>query len=572
MSPLEQVKGDLVSAIAAVFPGSPVSADDITPTPSPALGDLAIPVFKFAKLAGKNPGTIAEDLRERIAVPASIASFEVAGPYLNVRLNRLALTKATLGAVSRARSAYGNGRKTRKRVMVEYVSPNMNKPLHLGHLRTAWLGESVARLLTARGETVIRAQLQNDRGVGISKAMVAYERWGKRETPASAGVKGDHLVGKYYVLFEEKRRHDPSLEGAAQESVRKWEENDRATRALWRTMMRWCASGHAATYKTIGIRFDKSYLESALYKLGKRMVEQGLAKGIFVRDEKGNVIAKLPGMPEKVVLRADGTAVYITTDLALTVEKMEKARLSRSLWVVGNEQNLNFRQLFAILRIMGYRWVDSLEHVSYGLVFLPSGRMKSREGTVVDADELLASLAELAAEAVRERHDFLDRREVEKRALEIAMGAVRFYLLEASAATDIVFDPKESLAFTGKTGPYLQYTNARILSVLRKAANRQSHAGRIDASRLTEEAEWRLILALAAFPETVAAAASDREPSTLAKYCYALAKSFSEFYESVPVLQSEDAVRRARLGLLRAVQIVLARGLDLLGIPAPKEM
>jgi arginyl-tRNA synthetase len=326
------------------------------------------------------------------------------------------------------------------------------------------------------------------------------------------------------------------------------------------------------TYKTIGAKFDKTYRESALSGDGKKVVADALAKGIFGKDEKGNVIAKLPGLPDKVVLRADGTAVYITTDLELTVKKMKENRLTRSVWVVGNEQNLHFKQLFGIVRLLGYKWADALEHLSYGLVNLPEGRMKSREGTVVDADELIAKLSEFAAEQIKERHDFLDEREVEKRAEEIALGALKFYLLESSAKTDIVFDPNAAISFTGRTGPYLQYTNARILSVLRKAANEKSHAGRIDTSKLTEPTEWQLILALARFPEVIIDAAAAREPSTLSKYCYELAKAFSEFYENVPVLKADDAVRRARLCLLRSVQTVLSRGLNILGIPTPKEM
>jgi len=572
MSPLGKAKTEIVKTIKAAFPNSPLDVSDITSTPSPTLGDLAVPMFKLAKAAGKAPGALAEELRERWPGTAYVSEVSVAGPYLNVRLDRSRVTKETLAAVMSKTAKFGLGKKTKERVMVEYISPNMNKPLHLGHLRNATLGDAVSNLIDATGSKVIRAQLLNDIGVGVSKAMLAYERWGKNETPESGGLKGDHLVGKYYVLFEKQKAHDPSIEDAARELVRKWEDGDKAVRALWRTMIKWCMDGQKETYKTIGAKFQKTYRESALSGIGKKIVADALAKGLFQKDEKGNVIAKLPGLPDKVVLRADGTAVYITTDLELTVKKMRENRLTRSVWVVGNEQNLHFKQLFGIIRLMGYPWADKLEHLSYGLVNLPEGRMKSREGTVVDADELIEKLSGLAADAVRERHDFLDQKEVENRAQEIALGALKFYLLEASAATDIVFDPNAAISFTGRTGPYLQYTNARILSVLRKAANEKSHAGRVDASKLTEPTEWQLMLNLARFPDAIVDAAAMREPSTLSKYCYDLAKSFSDFYENVQVLKADDATRRARLCLLRAVQSVLSRGLGMLGIPTPKEM
>jgi arginyl-tRNA synthetase len=572
MSPLGKAKTEIVKTIKAAFPNSPLDVSDITPTPNPSLGDLAVPMYKLAKVAGKAPSALAEELRERWPGSAYVSEVSVAGPYLNVRLDRSRVTKETLAGVMSKTAKYGLGKKTKERVMVEYISPNMNKPLHLGHLRNATLGDAVSSLIDAAGSKVIRAQLLNDLGVGVSKAMLAYERWGKSETPESGGLKGDHLVGKYYVMFEKQKAHDPSIEDAARELVRKWEAGDKTVRALWRTIIKWCMDGQKETYKTIGATFQKTYRESALSGIGKKIVADALAKGLFQKDEKGNVIAKLPGLPDKVVLRADGTAVYITTDLELTVKKMRENRLTRSVWVVGNEQNLHFKQLFGIIRLMGYPWADKLEHLSYGLVNLPEGRMKSREGTVVDADELIEKLSGLAADAVRERHDFLDQKEVENRAQEIALGALKFYLLEASAATDIVFDPNAAISFTGRTGPYLQYTNARILSVLRKAMSEKSHAGRVDSAKLTEPTEWQLMFTLARFPDAIADAAAMREPSTLSKYCYELAKSFSDFYENVPVLKADDATRRARLCLLRAVQTVLSRGLNILGIPTPKEM
>lgn len=573
MSPLSKIKSQIVKAVAEIYAGSTLTVADIGPTPNPTLGDLAVPSFKLAKLAGKAPALVVEELRAKLPMLKFIESLESAGPYLNIRLKRAVVTKEVFAALSKkTKAVYGDGKKTKEKVMVELISPNVNKPLHLGHLRNAVLGESLARILEAAGNKVIRANLLNDRGVGITKAMVAYERWGGTETPTSAGMKGDHLMGKYYVLFEQKHKQDESLDAVVSETLLKWEAKDKAVRALWRTMIKWCVDGQNQTIKMLGVKFDKVYRESAIYEEGKKMVLDALEKGLFEKDEKGNVIAKLPGKPDKVVLRADGTAVYITTDLILTLKKMQENKLTKCLWVVGTEQDLHLEQLFGIMRLLGYKFADSLEHVSYGHVALPEGRMKSREGTVVDIDELVAHLTELATSEIKERHDFLNQKEIEKRAQEIALGAVKFYLLSVGASSGMVFNPKESLAFNGKTGPYLQYTNARMLSVLRKAADGRSGAGRVDASLLVEPAEWKLILELASFPDVIENSASHRDPSFLAKYCYDLAKAFSEFYEQLSVLKADDNLRRARLSLVRAVTATLERGMHLLGIPAPKEM
>lgn len=573
MSPLAKIKNQIIKAVAEVYPGSTLVVGDIAPTPNLDLGDLAVPTFKLTKVAGQAPGAVAEQLRAKISLPPAVESATVAGPYLNLRLARTKVMKEVLAAISKDKAQYGNAKPNKEKVMVEFISPNVNKPLHLGHLRNAVLGESLSRILEAAGNKVIRADLLNDRGVGITKSMVAYAKWGGTETPVSVGMKGDHFMGKYYVLFDQKQKQDPALDQAVSVMLQKWEAKDKAVRALWRTMIKWCVDGQNETVKMLGIKFDKTYRESALYEEGKKTVLAALEKGLFVKDEKGNIVAKLPGAPDKVVLRADGTAVYITTDIVLTVKKMVENKLSRALWVVGTEQDLHLEQLFGIMRLLGYKWVDNLEHVSYGHVALPEGRMKSREGTVVDIDELVDDLADMAAAQIKERHDFLDEAEVDKRAREIALGAVKFYLLSVSAASGMTFNPKESLAFTGKTGPYLQYTNARILSILRKAVELSSTgAGRIDVAKLVEPAEWQLALLLAGFPDAVAAAAAGRDPSLLARYAYDLAKSFAEFYEQVQVLKAEPSVRRARLTLLRAVQTVLARALQLLAIPAPKEM
>jgi arginyl-tRNA synthetase len=573
MSPLSKIKTQIIKAIGEVYPGSTLVILDIVPTPDPKLGDLAVPMFKLAKVAGKAPSMIAEELRGKIFGVKALESAEVAGPYLNLRFKKAVVAKEVMAMISKDKTKYGNGKATKEKIMVEYVAPNTNKPLHLGHLRNAALGESLCRILEAAGNKVVRANLLSDRGIGVTKAMVAYERWGDNETPVSAGVKGDHLVGKYYVMFEQKKVQHPEIENEVVKTLQKWEAGEPAARALWRTMTKWCIDGQNATLKMLGVKYDKVYRESALYKEGSKMVLAALQQGIFSKDEKGNIVAKLPNQPDKVVLRADGTAVYITTDLPLTVKKMTEFKLNKCLWVVGMEQDLHLRQLVGIMRLLGYKWADDLEHVSYGHVALPEGRMKSREGTVVDIDELVQHLSELAAAEIKERHDFLDQSEIDKRAQEIALGAVKFYLLSVSAPNGMTFNPKESLAFVGKTGPYLQYTNARIQSILRKAAELGSTgAGRVDVSVLNTPTEWQLVMRLAEFADVISSAANERDPSIVARYCYDLSKSFAEFYEQAPVLKADPSVRRARLSLLRAVGLVLGRSMYLLGIPAPKEM
>jgi arginyl-tRNA synthetase len=571
MSPLFKIKAQIVKVITEAYPNSAILVSDIVPTPNPALGDMAVPMFKLAKVSGKAPSVIADELRGAVTGVSGVTGAEVAGPYLNLRLNRALLFKEVLSnAGKRNPSLSGTGKKSK--IMVEFISPNINKPLHLGHLRNAVLGEALSRLLEASGHKVVRANLLNDRGVGITKTMIAYQKFGNGETPASAGLKGDHLVGNYYVKFDQKVKENPSLEDEVALMLQKWEKKDKPTRALWRKMFNWCVAGQNKTIKSLGIKFDKIYRESALYEEGKKSVIAAWEKGLLQKDEKGNIVARLPGEPDKVVLRADGTAVYITTDIVLTAKKATENKLARLLWVVGSEQDLHLRQLFGIMRLLGFRLVDGLEHVSYGHVSLPEGRMKSREGTVVDVDDLLEHLAGLAAEQIKERHDFLTPKEIDKRAMEIALGAVKFYFLSVGAKNGIVFNPKESLSFSGKTGPYLQYTNARMLSLLRKAADKKTAAGRVDVSRLGEAGEWKLAMHIAQLADVVDAAAINRDPSLVAKYAYDLAKSFSEFYEQTPILKAETQTRRARLSLVRATQAALSRAMYLLAIPAPKEM
>jgi arginyl-tRNA synthetase len=558
--------------------GADIDASLLEYPERPENGDLAFPCFSLAKTLRKAPPVIAADLAAKLGTAPVrgqfplLARVEAAGPYLNFFLDPAKLLDATLAEIEKAGDAYGDRTAEKpEKVMVEYVSPNNNKPLHLGHVRNGLIGSTVSALLESQGRRVVRALLLNDRGLAIAKAMVAYMRWGEGKTPEDLGKKGDHYLGDLYVMYEKAAKGDPSLEEAAREVIRKWEAGDEETRALWKTMSGWCERGQHETYRKLGFRFDVEYKESDIYKEGKEIVEAGLKKGVFRRDETGAVVAPLEahGLPDKVLLRSDGTALYITQDLYLAKRKFDEHGLDASIYVVGNEQNLHFRQLFKILELLGFK--KPLAHLSYGYVTLPEGRMKSREGTVIDADDLVAALEADAAVEIRQRHATIPDDELVRRAHQVAMAAIKFHFLEVDIASDMVYDPKASLSFTGRTGPYLQYMHARIQSIFRKAADDGSSKVKGQRSKVSEE-ESRLALLLAKWPETVAIAAASSRPSLVALHLYETARAIAAFYEKVPVLAAPGADRAARLRLLAAARAVLRRGFRLLGISPVEEM
>lgn len=564
-------KADALRMLARALGTAKLSVDELTQPPNRALGDLSFPCFTVATAAGKKAGELAAELRTRITPLGFVERVEVAGPYLNFFFDRQKLTAAVLKEARSQGVRYGRGSKNRERVLVEYVSPNTNKPLHLGHVRNAALGESICNLLERSGSRVIRALLLNDRGTNIAKSTLGYLRWGEGKTPKSEGVKGDHFVLKFYVLYEQKAKDDPTLEADMRMLLAKWEQGDRATRALVSRMNRWVLAGHAKTYRSLGVRFDREYRESEVYEKGREMALDGLARGIFKRDETGAIVAPLGphGLPDKVLLRADGTAIYATADLYLAKKRFEDERLTKSVYCVGSEQALYFKQLFKIFELLGFSWAKDCRHRSYGLIFLPEGKMKSREGTVVDTDELLKKLEQYAAEGIKARHDFLPEREVGRRARAVALAALKFYILEVTPESDMHFDPRASLSFTGRTGPYLQYTCARVSSILRKAGRTTR---RINAAALQESSEYELVLLLAEYPEVIRAAADALDPSLLARFLYNVAQGLNDFYRDVPVLKAPANVRAARLHLIHAVRGVLVSGLTILGIPVLGEM
>ena len=562
--------------------------------PNAALGDMAVECFPLAKQLKTAPTVIAAELSTHMAAstppPAGedrlIEKATAAGPYLNLTLNTRAYFDYTCRRLFTAPPfALDPDAPPPPRVMVEYLSPNTNKPLHLGHLRNGALGMAVANLQTAAGARVTKANLINDRGVHICKSMLAWQRWGKGETPDSRGVKGDAFVGDWYVRFSREAEKDPSLEDGAQAMLRRWEEGDAETRDTWQMMNRWVYAGFAETYAKLGLTFDAVYYESDTYTLGKQMVEDGLARNVFIRDENGNIVFTLPqdrfgldekGAPKRItVLRPDGTSLYVTQDIGTTVKKVTEHRLDRCIFVVGSEQQFHFHCLFAILEALGYAWARSCHHLSYGMVYLPEGKMKSREGKVVDADDLVARMTELASEEIRSRDTEaqLSDAEVSERAAKIGTGAIKFYLLRVKPTQDIHFDPKESISFDGFTGPYCQYAYARICGIVLKAREMGVDEAKADHTTLGNDEERLLAGQLVRFPETVRKAAAEHNPSLVATFLFDTAKLFNQFYNRHSVIRADSAAcQNDRLSLTAATARVLKKGLHLLNIETLERM
>ncbi len=547
--------------------------------PRPDLGDMAVPLFPFAKLFKSPPAKIGEELRAELEPFAARRGGELvpAGPYLNIRLLRPGVAGDILRSAAAQGDSYGRGDALAgRKIMVEFSSPNTNKPLHLGHLRNDALGESVARILRAAGAEVRTVNLINDRGVHICKSMLAYRELGGGRTPEDEKLKSDHFVGKYYVLYNEMEKKDPTVEERARELLRRWELGDPEVKALWEKMNRWAIEGIKDTYARTGIHFDRFYFESQVYLKGREEVLEGLARGIFTRDADGSIWVDLThqGLDRKVLLRSDGTSLYLTQDIGTAISRHGDWPFDRHLYVVASEQNYHFAVLFHVLRLLGHEWAANLHHLSYGMVNLPEGKMKSREGTVVDADDLLQDLAEMAAEEIRTKERESEVGDVAETAEKIALGAVHYYLLQSAPSKDMVFNPRESLSFTGNTGPYLQYTGARISSMMRKREGMPELRERAFRPELLQgEEEWALVKLIGDFPETVEQAALSYNPSFLTAFLYETAKTFSRWYHDNPILHNRDQdLSAARVELSRGVLQVLKNGMDLLNIPFLENM
>lgn len=554
-------------------------------------GQITIVVFPVVRFSKKSPEVTANELGEYlVANLQDVTAFNVIKGFLNLtiadaywlNLFNKELLDPSFGAIK------PNGQK----VMVEYSSPNTNKPLHLGHVRNNLLGYSVAELLKADGYEVIKVNLVNDRGIHICKSMLAWQRWGNGETPESAFLKGDHLVGKYYVIFdkeykkeiealkaegqtEDEAKKNAPLIIAAQKMLLDWEAGETEVIDLWKKMNGWVYEGFEVTYKNLGVDFDKYYYESNTYLLGKGTVDEGLEKGVFFKKPDGSVWIDLTadGLDQKLVLRADGTSVYITQDLGTAQMKHDDFGMDKSIYVVGNEQDYHFKVLFLILEKLGKSWAKGLYHLSYGMVDLPSGKMKSREGTVVDADDLIAEMVATARQKTEILGKVNNFSEEEKETLynQIGLGALKYFLLKVEPKKRLLFDPSESIDFQGNTGPFIQYTHARIKSLLNKGA----YSAEVNTPEVAiTPTELEMIMLLAKYPSEISAAAKAYSPATLANYLYEVAKMFNKFYHEVPpIVKEEDrAIKQHRLNLSSVTAVILKAGMNILGITVPERM
>ncbi len=542
--------------------------------PKADMGDLAIPCFPYAKATKTAPPVIAAKLVEALKNREGVANYgepKIAGPYINIFLNLAGSSKDLLSNIFEQGSNFGhNVTLNDQRIMVEFSSPNTNKPLHLGHLRNDSLGESVSRILKANGAEVRKVNLVNNRGMHICKSMLAYKLFGEGKTPQSEQMKGDHFVGSFYVKFAQWAKEDDSADQQVQDMLELWEKGDPETIELWNTMNSWTMEGIGETYEKTGISFDTIYYESDTYKHGKDEILQGLKHGHFFTKEDGSVWVDLEpiGLDSKVLLRGNGTTLYMTQDVGTAIARHRDWPFDQLVYVVGSEQEYHFKVLFYILQVMDNPWAKNLYHLSYGMVNLPDGKMKSREGTVVDADDLMAELVTIARDEIiaKERQDIVD--DLDKTAEAIALGALNYYLLQVTPTKDMIFNPKESISFQGNTGPYIQYTGARMASILRKYNKQVLPVEKIDFSLLELTQERELLGLMQKYPELVTKAASDHNPALITSFLYDIAKLFSRYYHDNSILKAEsDSLVDARVALVSAISLVMQSAMHLVGVP-----
>ena len=564
-------------------------------------GNLTLVVFPFLKMSKKKPEDTAKEIGEYLLTnEKSVANYNVVKGFLNLSI----APSAWIGLLNTIhtnehfgeRQAYDQS----PLVMIEYSSPNTNKPLHLGHVRNNLLGWSLAQIMAANGNKVVKTNIVNDRGIHICKSMLAWQKWGNGETPESSGKKGDHLIGDYYVAFDKhyreevkalttqlmaegmgeeeavkRAKEEAPLIKEAHEMLVKWEQNDPEVRALWEKMNSWVYAGFDETYKALGVSFDKIYYESQTYLIGKKKVEEGLEKGLFFRKEDNSVWADLTdaGLDQKLLLRSDGTSVYMTQDIGTAQMRFEDYPIDKMIYVVGNEQNYHFQVLSLLLDRLGFKWGKELVHFSYGMVELPNGKMKSREGTVVDADDLVATMISDARQMSEDKVNKIEGisdDEKDEIARIVGMGALKYFILKVDARKNMLFNPEESIDFNGNTGPFIQYTHARIRSILRKA---QDTANALNNTSTLNAKEIELIQKMNEFPSAVEQAGKDYSPSGIANYCYELTKEFNQFYHDYSILNAEsDEAKNVRLMIARNVAKTLKNGMALLGIEVPERM
>jgi arginyl-tRNA synthetase len=590
------IKSEVAKAIVELYNTSFDSGDvQLQMTRKEFEGDITVVVFPFLKISKKNPEQTAGELGSYLAEKVDmVEKFNVVKGFLNIVISRAYWLGVLRSANSQADFGYCSLNSDAPLVMVEYSSPNTNKPLHLGHIRNNLLGYSISKIMEANGKKVVKTNIVNDRGVHICKSMYAWKLLGNGETPESSGKKGDHLVGEYYVKFdkmykqevanlmkqgiakEEAEQAAPCMKGVRDMLV-KWENNDPETRALWETMNGWVYKGFDETYKKLGVSFDKIYYESDTYLIGRDEVLRGLEMGVFYRRDDGSVWANLvaDGLDEKVLLRSDGTSVYMTQDIGTAKIRYQDFPIDEMIYVVGNEQNYHFQVLSILLDKLGYAWGKDLFHFSYGMVELPHGKMKSREGTVVDADDLIEGMVEVARKTAEELGKLDGYSEADKAEIHrmIALGALKYFILKVDPKKTMMFNPEESIDFNGNTGPFIQYTYARIQSVIRKATGQDLTWNEISPSVETGAKEVELIKKINAFPEIVQEAGTNHSPALIANYCYDLVKEYNQFYNDYSILgETDEEKRKLRLMLTQTTGNIIRNGFALLGIECPERM
>jgi arginyl-tRNA synthetase len=585
------IKSYIVDIISGLYPDIPENLIQIQKTRKEFEGDYTVVIFPFVKWSRKSPELTAKELSDKLLESFDIVdSTNIVKGFLNIKLKPIFWLERLSEHIKD--ETFGFSPSTGKRFMVEFSSPNTNKPLHLGHIRNILLGWSVSNILEACGHEVIKVNLVNDRGIHICKSMVAWLKCGNGETPESSGKKGDHLVGEYYVKFDKEHKSQitkllsegveqteaenktPVFEDA-REMLRKWEAKDTETINLWKMMNEWVYAGFDETYKKLGVSFNKTYYESNTWILGKKLVEEGLSKEIFFKKDDGSVWIDLTddGLDQKLLLRSDGTSVYMTQDLGTAEQRFDEYKFDKLIYVVGNEQDYHFKVLKLILLKLGYKWSDDIYHLSYGMVELPEGKMKSREGTVVDADDLIDVMVRTAREVSEElgKLNEMTSEEADNIVNTIGLGALKYFILKVDPKKTMLFNPKESIDFNGNTGSFIQYTYARIKSILRKVEGTSFAEGLDNATPEVKELE--LIKLVETFPETVKLAGENFSPALVANYIYDLAKEYNQFYHDYPILKEENSAnKKMRLALSFQISEIIKKGMLMLGINVPEKM
>ena len=596
------ISNSVIEAVKALY-GQEVAPKmvQIQKTKQEFEGNLTLVVFPFLKISKKKPEDTAQEIGQYLQDNCSaVATFNVVKGFLNLVIAQSAWLQLLADIDADAKYGERKADENSPLVMIEYSSPNTNKPLHLGHVRNNLLGWSLAKIMEANGNKVVKTNIVNDRGIHICKSMLAWLKYGNGETPETSGKKGDHLIGDYYVAFdkhyreevkqltakyvaegmdteeaEKKAKEEAPLIKEAHEMLVKWEQNDPEVRALWEKMNNWVYAGFDETYKALGVGFDKIYYESQTYLKGKAKVEEGLAKGLFERHADNSVWADLTneGLDQKLLLRSDGTSVYMTQDIGTAEMRFKDYPIDKMIYVVGNEQNYHFQVLSILLDRLGFKWGKELVHFSYGMVELPNGKMKSREGTVVDADDLIATMIADAKQTSEELGKFADMTDEERNEIAriVGLGALKYFILKVDARKNMLFNPEESIDLNGNTGPFIQYTYARIRSIMRKAAEMNIPVGEMKAELSQKEID--LIQKMSDYASAVEQAGKDYSPSGIANYCYELTKEFNQFYHDYSILKEEDVQKRAvRLKIAANVAKVISNGMALLGIEVPERM